>query len=91
MVTYQEYNKDFLDFNSRHGHAWHVETTDIINNSWMKIYTFGDGAKWWESIGPSFESVDVVCKGVHLRLPVKLLRVEYWTSESSSKFYYDKF
>lgn len=93
MVTYAEYHNDFVAFAKKHrsGEGWKVTESESANDVYMKAYTFADGAQWFEVCRPVFESAEVVIKGVKTEVKAKLFCLEYWNTETPSKFYYEKY
>ena len=91
-VTYKEYAELKLKFMEKHNNDYQIDTSPMsADGSYHKMYAFKDGAGWYECMRPIFEDVDVVVKGLKVHVVVKLLETEFWTSESGSKYYYEKF
>lgn len=85
---------DYLDekkaFFNKHG-EYHVVDHGMEYDRYFKTYAFADGAGWYEECGACSEDVEVEVHGIKVKSTVKLFRVEYWSSESPSKFYYEKY
>lgn len=91
MCTYEEFSTDFAKFFLRHGKNWRLEESPMVNDSYMKIYHFPDGATWYEQLRPVYETAEIIVKGVKSKVLVKLCQVEYWNSDCPSKFYYERY
>lgn len=58
---------------------------------YWKTYVFVDGAVWYEAMCPTYEQAEVEVKMVKITVEIKMLRTEFWSTESGSKYYYEKF
>ena len=87
---FDEYMKDKAEFFKKHG-DYKLHDSGMSQNGYLKSYCFDDGADFYELCGPVTEEVEVELHGVKAKVPVKLFRTEYWSSEDSSKFYYEKY
>lgn len=58
---------------------------------YWKTYVFTDGAVWYEAMCPTYEQVEVEVKMVIITVEIKMLRTEFWSTESGSKYYYERF
>lgn len=90
MNDYKQYMKEMVEFFHKHG-EFTLETSDMKHNRYRKTYTFADGATWYEVCGSMFEMAEAEVHGLKFSMEVRLFRVEYWSSEAGSKFYYEKF
>lgn len=90
-MTYTELLKTFI---KKHSGAYMLTTSSLREDgSYIKTYTFGDGAQFVEVNRPVFEDVQVetTVKGIKIILKdtVKLLETECWSTDESKsiKFY----
>ena len=90
MSIFDEYMKDKAKFFKKHG-DYKIHYSGMSQNGYLKSYCFDDGADFYELCGPVNEEVEVELNGVKAKVPVKLFRTEYWSSEDISKFYYEKY
>lgn len=94
-VTYKDYDKEQQTFFGKHNNDYSCETSPMDEyGRYLKTYSFEDGAVWYEAMSPCEEIVETkaIVHGVEVTFKnkVKFLRVEYWTSEFGSKYYYEK-
>jgi hypothetical protein len=90
MITYEQYTAERVAFFQKHGEFVRHDS-DMKCDHYMKTYSFKDGATWCEECGPVYEKVEVEVRGFKLEASVKLFRVEFWSSEAGSKFYFEKY
>ena len=90
MITFEQYMAERTEFFHKHGEFTRRDS-GMKCDSYMKTFSFKDGATWCESCGPVYESVEVEVRGFKMNASVKLFRCEYWSSEAGSKFYYEKY
>lgn len=90
MNDYKQYMKEMEEFFHKHG-EFTLKISDMKHNWYMKTYTFAEGAAWYELCGPVLEKAEAEVHGLKFSMEVRLLRVEYWSSEAGSKSYYEKF
>lgn len=94
-VTYNEYNDEKRKFFTKHRHDFKCDTSpmDEYGRYW-KTYVFKDGAQWCEAMSPVEETIETktIVHNIELvfKNDVKFMRVEYWTTEFGSKYYYEK-
>ena len=90
-VNYKQYNDDKQKFFKKHKNDFRCDTTpmDEYGRYW-KTYNFEDGAQWCEAMCPVYEKVNVTVHEVECTVEIKFLRTEFWTTESGSKYYYEK-
>lgn len=93
-VTHEELLKSFVEKHSTQGRTFMVSTSPLREDgSYIKTYTFSDGAQFVEVNRPVYEDVYAVTmiKGVRVSLhdTVKLLETECWSTDQSKsiKFY----
>lgn len=94
-VNYNEYNSDKKAFFTKHNHDFTTDTSSMDEyGRYWKTYVFADGAQWLEAMTPVEETVETkaVVHGVELvfKNDVKFMRIEFWSTESGSKYYYEK-
>lgn len=92
ITSYREYTAEKREFFNKHDSLWACETSSMDNYGvYYKEYIFADGAIWSERMSPAFEQIHAEVKKVDVRKEVKMLRTEYWTTESQSKYCYELF
>ncbi len=94
-VTFEIYNEDkelfFNKHNSNYDSDYTCNTSPMTDDGvYIKTYCFTDGANWYERMSPAYETVTVKVHGVQFETQVKLQKIEYWSSEMGSRFYYEK-
>lgn len=92
-VSYKEYNEDKKRFFKKHKNDFQCETSPMDGyGRYYKVYSFADGAQWYENMSPTYETAEVEIKMVTVKVEVKMFRTEYYsTDDSTSKYYYEKF
>ena len=92
-VNYKQYNEDKKVFFQKHNYDFQCETSSMDGyGRYYKVYSFTDGAQWYENMSPTYESAEVEIKMVVVTVEVKMFRTEYYnTDDSTSKCYYEKF
>lgn len=91
-VTYGQYNCDRYKFFKKHKNDYVCETSPMNEYGvYYKTYSFKDGAQWMERMSPEYVEYEVEVKLVKIKETVKMFKTEYWSTESESKFYYEKF
>lgn len=91
-VTYKQYSEERGNFFKNHEYDYKVETSMMDEyGRYTKTYIFDDGATWYELMSPEFVTETIEIKLVNVKVEVKMLKTEYWSSESGSKYYYEKF
>ena len=92
VVSYKQYAEDKKSFFEKHDYNYTLDTSPMDEyGRYTKTYIFEDGKVWYEVMSPTFESTEVEIHLVKVKVEVKMLRTEYWSSESPSKYYYEKF
>ena len=92
-VDYKKYSEDKKAFFKKHKNDFQCETSSMDGyDRYYKVYSFNDGAQWYENMSPTYETAEVVIKMVTVKVEVKMLRIEYYnTDDAISKCYYEKF
>lgn len=91
-VSYKQYNGEKKSFFEKHEHDFKCDTSSMDEyGRYWKTYVFADGAVWYEAMCPTYESTEVEIKMVKVTVEIKMLRTEFWSTESGSKYYYEKF
>lgn len=91
-VNYKQYEQEKRAFFEKHKYDYRVETSQMDEyGRYQKTYMFEDGATWYELMSPTTEHVEVEVRLVSVTVEVKMLRTEYWSTETKSKYYYEKF
>lgn len=91
MATFNEYINDKVAFARKHNETDCKKfTSPMINNRYHSEMVWGDGAIWYEIVELITEDIELEAHGVKTFAPVKWWRTEYWTSESGSKYLYEK-
>lgn len=79
-TTYDEYRKSKFDFFSKHKHNFNATTSDMVNDSYNKVFNFADGAQWFEYYGVAYTNEG------------KMFKVEYFnTDDAESRAYYERY
>lgn len=91
-VNYKTYDEEKTNFFKKHSNDFIIDTTpmDEYGRYW-KTYIFGDDASWYEAMCPVTETTTVRIRECDVEVTVKFLRIEFWSSEFGSKYYYEKF
>ena len=81
-------------FFKKHNFDYHVITDSLENNRYLKTYCFEDNATWYELMGQVEEPVEVTVElhgiPVTIKQTVKFSKTEYWSTESASKYFYER-
>ena len=89
MNTYEQEKQTFF---KRHGGLKEVYTSEMVNDTYRKIYETEDGKYLHEVNRPIYEKVSVVVHGVTIETDVKLFCTEYWdTDNAKSRYHYEKY
>lgn len=88
-VTTTEFEKEKEAFFRKHSNEFKVDTGEWKDNSYLKTYMFDDGAVWYEKLSKVYESVDFEHRGLKFNTTVAMSEVEYWSSESGSRYVYE--
>lgn len=94
-VTYKEWMNEKDAFFKKHNHDFICDTSSMDEyGRYWKTYVFADGAQWCEAMSPVWEEVwtKATVHGVEcsFKNEVKFMRTEFWSTESGSKYYYEK-
>ena len=91
-VTSKEYFAEKKKFFNKHKNSFDVYTSPMDEyDRYNKIYTFSDGAQWYEAMTPVTDSTEIELKKCKVTVEVKFLRTEFWSSEFGSRYYYEKY
>lgn len=94
QVNYKEYTDDLNRFIEKHSKKYdmNIWTSPITNGEYRKEYAFEDGNSFYEINNLNYiEEVEVEVKGIKVKVDVKLVNHEYWSSDdSTSKYWYEK-
>ena len=91
-TTYKEYIETKQAFFKKHDHDFTTHTLPMDQYSrYSKVYTFADGAQWYEDMSPVTETTEVVVNGCKCKVKVELLRTEFYSSEFGSSYYYEQY
>lgn len=92
MYKSDVYYKEQRDFFAKHGGSFTCSTSPLDEyDCYHKTYVFEDGAVWYETMSPVFETAYAEVYGIKYPVEVKLLRTEYWSNEFGSRYHYDKY
>ena len=93
ISNYDEYMADKKAFFNKYNNDFEVQTSQMDSyGSYSKTYIFSDNAIWYEVMTPTYEQATVEIKKVMVKVEVKMLRTEYFsTDDAHSKYYYEKF
>ena len=91
-VTFKQYLEDKKAFFEKHKYDYRVETSSLDEGDrYHKTYSFNDGAKWSETMEPTYEQVEIEIKKVKVKVDIPLYRTEYLNTEQGSNYYYEKY
>ncbi|MDD6648285.1 MAG: hypothetical protein PUF60_10870 [Firmicutes bacterium] len=92
IVTAKEYVNDRIRFFEKHDYNYRVDTSPMDEyGRYSKTYNFTDGAQWFEVMSPEYVEHKIEVKLVKTTVEIKLFKTEYWSTESGSKYCYEKF
>ena len=91
-VNYEVYNSDKQNFFNKHNKSdWRVDTSPMNEYGvYFKNYYFDDGAVWSERMEIKSIPTEVEVKMVKVAVEVELQEIEYWSTETPSKCYYER-
>jgi len=91
-VSYEVYNSDKQAFFNKHNKSdWKVDTSPMDEYGvYFKNYYFDDGAVWSERMEIKHIPTEVEVKMVKVAVEVELQEIEYWSTETPSKCYYER-
>lgn len=91
-VTFAEFDKEYTAFAIKHNKkAERFEETYMTNGVIHKIVSWSDGATWWEITETEYsEEVEIEVHGIKVKVNVPLRKTEYWSTESKSKYFYER-
>lgn len=91
-VKFNEYNDDKNNFFKKHDYNFKCGISSMDEyGCYHKEYVFEDGAIWYEAISPEYVDYEVEVKLVKIHETIKMFRTEFWSTESASKYYYERF
>lgn len=91
-VSYKEYSNEKKVFFTKHNNDFTCDTSSMDEyGRYWKTYVFEDGAIWYEAMSPEYVEYEVEVKMVIIKEIVKMFKTEFWSNETGSKFYYEKF
>lgn len=92
-VTAAEYWQEKDKFFKKHKHDFETHTSYMDEyGCWYKDYVFKDGAQWHEDYSPVYEDGVAEVKGVKVTVKgIKLLRTEFYSTETPSKYMYEAY
>lgn len=91
-VTFSDYNDEYIKFALKHNaKSERREYTSLVNGIIHKTVCWEDGATWWEVTETEYsETVEIEVHGVKAKVNVPLRKTEYWSTESGSKYFYER-
>ena len=91
-VSYDKYMEDKKAFLKRHKNDWKVETSGMDEyGRYYKTYICADGANFIEEMYPTYETGEAEIRGVKVKVEVKMMRIEYYsTDNANSNYYYER-
>lgn len=90
-VNYEAYDEQKTNFFRKHDNDFRCDTSSMDEyGRYWKTYTFKDGATWYEAMSPVEEIAEVMVHECKCKVKVKFLRIEFWSSEFGSKYYYEQ-
>lgn len=90
-VTSKQFWEEKQKFFEKHDFNYVVKTTDFENERYTKFYIFEDGAEFYELVSFVTEEIETNAHGLTIKVPVKFCKTEYWTTESGSKWCYERY
>ena len=90
-VTFLDYENDKCKFVKAHGFDYTVHTSPLENDTYHKEWVFADDAVFYERISLVSEWVDVEAHGMTFKAKIQFWKTEYWSTEDTSKFFYEKY
>ena len=92
IVNYEEYTEAKRSFFEKHNYDFETSTSIMDQyGNYNKVYSFQDGAQWFEDMGPEYVKQEIEVKRAKVTVEVKMFRTEFWNTEAGSKYYYEKF
>lgn len=91
-VDIKVYNEEKREFFQKHDNDFSCDTSSMDEyGRYWKTYMFEDGAIWYEAMSPEYVDYEVEVKLVKIHETIKMFRTEFWSTESNSKYYYERF
>ena len=91
-VTYEEYSKELKAFAKKHNEKGDMKVYSSLweDDHYHKEYCWEDGATFYEVVDLITEMAEAEVHGIKVKVPVKLYRTEYWSTEAPSKYFYER-
>lgn len=91
-VAYEKYSDEMGAFFRKHKSEWTLHTSPMDEyDTYTKVYVFEDGAIWCERMSPETVKITVEVNKAFVDVKVKMLKTEFWSSETCSKYYYEQY
>lgn len=91
-VNYETYMNDKKAFFEKHNYDYRCDTYSMdMYGRYTKTYSFEDGAQWMELMSDEYVEQEVMVKFVKMNAKFHMFKIEYWSTECGSKFYYEKY
>lgn len=91
-VSYAQYAAEKRDFFKSHNCDYKCDTSSMdMYGRYTKTYSFEDGAQWVELMSDEYVEQEVEVKFVKMNMKFHMFKTEFWSTESGSKYYYEKF
>lgn len=84
IMTNREFSILKESFFRRHG-EWSVSTSPLMEGSYVKTYSFKDGAVWYEQMRQVTKTA--IAKGIEVKIP--MMEIEFWSNEMPSMYLYE--
>lgn len=92
-VNYETYTYERANFMYKNiEHNMRVETSPMDEyGTYYKNYIFDNGAVWSERMSVEYVQQEIEVKLVKMTVEIKMLKTEFWSTDSKSKYYYEKY
>lgn len=91
-VNYETYEHEKNTFFKKHKNNYECETSPMDEyGMYHKTYVFDDGAVWYETMFPEYVKQTVEVKLCKVEVEIKMFVTEFWSTESKTNRYYEKF
>ena len=91
-VNYDTYIAEKKAFFEKHDYNYKCDTSSMdMYGRYTKTYSFEDGAQWMELMSDEYVEQEVEVKLVKMNVKFHLFKTEFWSTESGSKYYYEKY
>ncbi len=89
-ATMNEYNSAKAEFISRHyGENGYREYSGVEGEVIYKELAFMDGANWYETTMPIWETEIIERHGIKTKVTIKYYQTEFWSTEQGSTYFYE--